>query len=214
MSILAPTRLALIGLLVTAAHAAQADNVVTKIVDLGPQTLPAIQNYGTVFLGSPTGYTNADITSLGVTLTSADTFYENYAFEVPEAQVVSLTSSVSLGSLFGVGDLQARLYRGTAADVITGAAGPALVVAWGQSFSAGSSSVTQALIVPTVIGAGDYVLQVRGRVFGAAGGSYTGTLQAAVVPEPGTWALFGSGILGLAAVRRRFRGQGHQAVSA
>jgi len=187
--------------------AAQAADVVTKQVDLGTLGVPSATNYGTVFTGSPAGYTSPGITALGVTLTSGDTFYEDYAFVVPTSTVVSLASTVSLADFLNISGLQARLYQGTIDTVITGAAGPALVVGWGQSFSAGASTVDTSLIAPTRLGAGDYVLQIRGTVGGQAGGSYVGALNVSSVPEPASAALLAAGLAGLAG-RRRQRPQG------
>lgn len=191
-------------MLSTAVHAA---NVVTKNVDLGALGVPSATNYGTVFTGSGP-YTSPDIATLGVTLTAADTFYENYVFVVPEATVVSLTSTVSLANFLNISGLQARLYEGDLNSVITGTAGPALVMGWGESFTAGISTVMTSLIAPTELDAGSYVLQVRGDVTGAFGGSYVGIVNISPVPEPETYALFIGGLAAIGMMLRRRNTQG------
>jgi hypothetical protein len=71
---------------------------------------------------------------------------------------------------------------------------------WTTVIAPGSSV---SVISPINLGAGTYVLEVRGNVFGAAGGSYAGVLNVAPVPVPATLWLFGSAIGGLLTMRRR-----------
>ena len=55
-----------------------------------------------------------------------------------------------------------------------------------------------------ILAPGQYDLQLNGQVLGSVGGSYGGTIQAGVVPEPETYAMLlaGLGLVGLIARRR------------
>jgi hypothetical protein len=191
------------GLLACAlATPALAANVVTKVQNLGALGTPSSQLYSTSFNLIAA---NSFSTSSGATLTAADLFYENYAFTIAPSTLASLTSTLSFSSFFGIEDLQARLYQGDVNTVITGTAGPALVQAWGQSFDAGQSTVTNALIAPLQLSAGSYVLQVRGRVSGDFGGSYTGNISLSPIPEPQTYAMLAAGLLAIGTLMQRSR---------
>lgn len=185
---------------------ALAANVVTKVQDLGALGTPSQQSYASSFNRLAA---DSFSSSNGAALSGADTFYENYAFTIAPSTFVSLSSTLSFGDFFGVNALQARLYRGDVDTVITGAAGTALVQGWGQSFSAGQSTVTNALIKPLQLSAGSYVLQIRGQVSGDFGGSYSGHIALSPVPEPQTYALLAGGLLAIGLMLNRSRRSDH-----
>lgn len=183
---------------------ASAANVVTKVVDLGPLSTPSQTLYSTSFNAIAGGFSTAN----GATLTDSDRFFENYAFTIAPSTVASLSSTLSFADFFGISNLQARLYQGDVNTVITGSlagTGVPLVVAWGQSFTSGQSTVTNALIAPVQLAAGSYVLQVRGTVSGDFGGSYTGNIALSPIPEPETYALFAAGLLAIGFLMNRSR---------
>jgi hypothetical protein len=132
-------------------------------------------------------------------------FYDDYVFTISGATANSITSTIDLG-LLQVSDLQVRLYA------LVGNSLPTLGVPAGMVYSAWSTAIsgpgyagTFAVIPETVLGAGTYVLEVRGNVTGAAGGSYAGTLNLQPIPLPAAaWMLIsGLGLVGAAVQRRR-----------
>jgi hypothetical protein len=144
----------------------------------------------------------------GATGSATYNFYDDYLFTLPTATGGSLTASavsISFGNLFGINNLQARLYEVPTTGLSTGK--PAtLISAWSTATNVGGSTLTVSSFedpVDLVQGA-TYTLEIRGEVYGATG-SYGGNLNIAAVPEAETWALalVGMGLAGLA--RRRVR---------
>jgi hypothetical protein len=159
------------------------------IVDFGTPTLPTAFNYGNTFAASAYG----------------QTFFDDYIFTVPDGSANSITSSVSLGSLLGIADLQARVYSGNTHE--TGPVAPGtLMQAWGTSVSYGGGAIgTTVILNPLTLVAGTYTLQIRGTVSGTAGGSYAGVLNLSPVPEADTWTMLLAGLcmVGFMLSRRR-----------
>lgn len=167
------------------AHAA---NVVTKTDNLGTIVVPASITYSHVFTLPMPGFNAA-----------ADTFYDDYVFSVADSSFSSLTATIDLGQVFSISNLQVRLYAGTAT---TGPAGPALLQAWTSPVGNGNALV----INPTTLGAGNYILEVRGNVTGAAGGSYVGAMNFAsvsAVPEGDGLAFIAAGLSAMLCLRAR-----------
>lgn len=161
-----------------------------QLTNLGNLTPPDSLTYGNSFAVAASG----------------TTFFDDYYFTIPDGSFNSITSSINLGSIFGLTNLQARLYTGNAH--ITTAAGPALVEAWSTTanFAPGLAATTVVLSPNDILTAGTYTLQIRGTVSGAAGGSYSGVLNIAPVPEPDSYAMLLSGLGFIAfTVRRKSR---------
>lgn len=185
LSRLVPAAFLACGLLPLQAHAA---NVVTKTETLGTIAVPASITYSHVFTLPTPGF-NAAI----------DTFYDDYVFSVADSSFSSLTATIDLGQVFSISNLQVRLYAGTAT---TGPAGAALLQAWTSPVGSGNAVV----INPTTLGAGDYILEVRGNVTGAAGGSYVGAMNFAsmsAVPEGDGLAFIAAGLSAMLCLRAR-----------
>ena len=159
--------------------------------DLGVQSAPASLTFGGSFLSQQTQ------------------FYDDYLFTMSPGSVDTVASTISLGSLFGINNLQARLYSGT---VTTTGKPTGLLEAWSTAIQITGNGYTgsMAVISPITLGAGSYVLEIRGDVVGTAGGSYAGALNISPVPEPQEWALLlaGLGVLGFVALGRKRRADG------
>lgn len=167
---------------------AQAADVVTKTQDFGTVAVPASLTYSNTFVLPMSGFNAA-----------TDRFYDDYVFNVAESSFSNLTATIDLGNVFSISNLQVRLYSGTAT---TGPAGPALLQAWTAPAGSGSAVV----INPTLLGAGSYILEVRGNVTGATGGSYVGVMNFAsvsAVPEGDGLALVAAGLSAMLCLRAR-----------
>jgi hypothetical protein len=176
-------KLALLAVLVAFQQSAFADTFTTLSIG----SLPGSVTYSNSFSAMANG----------------TTFYDDYYFTIPTGMISSVTSSVSLSTILGLGNIQARLYAGN--SHITGPAGPFLVKAWGSvaNFDP-NTSVSTVVLNSTALTAGTYTLQIKGTVTGTAGGSYAGILNVAEVPEPETYGmlLIGLGLLGFVAHRK------------
>jgi hypothetical protein len=141
-------------------------------------------------------------------VTGVFNFYDDFVFTLPTSTGGTLTASavsVSLLNLFGINNLQVRLYAVQSGALTTGS--PASVVSgWSSPMNAGDSTLTvSTFTTPLAVAAGQtYALEVRGQVMGATG-SYGGNLNISPVPEAEGWALsvMGLALAGLAGRRLR-----------
>jgi hypothetical protein len=165
---------------------------------------------GTAFTSLPAsgGYTNTFGASAG-NLTGAPgySFYDDYIFTVANATVDSVTSEINLGTL-SLGSLQERLYSTAGNTTLPVLGSPAgLQVPWTTAvgFTAGTETGMFTVMSPKTLTAGTYVLEIRGEVTGASGGTYSGQLNLNPVPLPAALPLLlsGLGLLGGLA-RKRF----------
>lgn len=161
--------------------------------DLGAQAAPISLTYG------------------GTYFAPQNQFYDDFLFTISPSSVGSITSTISLGSLFGIDNLQTRLYSGT---LTTTGKPSGLLQAWSTAIPLSGTGYngTISVISPITLGAGSYILEVRGDVVGTAGGSYAGVLNISPVSEPAEWAmmLVGLGFIGIVVARRR---QGNESVA-
>ena len=179
--------LALFSTLALTAIGAQATGTAAapNTVQLGALSAPQSLNYGDSFF-APT----------------SQTFYDDYTFTLsPAASFNSLTASIDLGAFFGINNISARLYQGAGPFNVSSTP---LMQAWSTPFSAapGVTGSTTVISLPT-LAANTYTLEIRGDVVGLAGGSYSGVLNVAPVPEPQTYLLMLAGVGMLAFTMRR-----------
>jgi hypothetical protein len=163
---------------------------------------------GTAFTSLPASgaYTNSFGASAG-DLAGAPgfSFYDDYIFTVANSTIDSVTSEINLGNL-SLGSLQERVYAvsGNTLPVVGQPQG--FQTNWTSSvgFTAGTETGMFTVMDPTTLTAGTYVLEIRGDVIGAAGGSYSGNLNLSPVPLPAALPLLisGLGLLG-GLVRKR-----------
>lgn len=136
-------------------------------------------------------------------------FYTDYVFTVAPNSLDSLTSSVNLGTTLAVNGLQARLYDyvvGATQNLTLPAFSPTgtILDAWSTAVNlAPGLTADTAVIQPTTLAAGTYVLEIRASTVGASGGSYSGSLNLTPVPLPAALPLLLSGLGGFGLLARR-----------
>lgn len=195
---------------ITATQAAPLDLSYSTTGDTGQSGVGAVTNttapnsytYGNTFGNlTTTLYTPVSGPSAGINFE----FYDDFVFTITGATVNSVSSTVNLGNILAINNLQARLYNasGNPSLPVLGTPVGGAIDAWSSSYSSGSSNITVAVLNDTPLSAGTYVLELRGSVSGSAGGSYSGVLNVAPVPVPAAAWLMGSALLGLVGARRR-----------
>jgi hypothetical protein len=161
--------------------------------------LPGLTSvYGNTFL-APNIPSGAVSGSVNATNPAGFNFYDDYVFTIGGATVNSVTTTIDLGPL-SITDLNERLFSVTgnaeAANGVTIA--PPVggnLQAWTYALQPGGPVSGQVTVIDkTPLAAGTYVLQIRGNVTGAAGGSYAGTLNVTPVPLPAALPLLMSGL--------------------
>jgi len=132
-------------------------------------------------------------------------FYDAYIFQITGATANSISTTIDLGTMLQITDLQERLYN------YSGNTAPTLGAPVGGAIDAWTSPIgtygTVAVLPTTVLSAGTYVLEIRGNVTGSSGGSYSGSLNVAPIPIPAAlpMLLTGLGLLGGVMRRRRHK---------
>jgi hypothetical protein len=141
----------------------------------------------------------------GTALTGAPGFgfYEDYVFTIGAGAVDSITSTIALGNISSIGNLEVRLYNAASNTTlpVLGTPNGSVIDAW--STSNNSPSYTIDVLPTTTLDAGTYVLEVRGLVTGTSTGSYSGTLNVTPVPLAPALPLMLSALGGLGLLARR-----------
>ena len=211
--------LGLVGLMAVANSANAAGNLNLNYETLAnPLSTPINQAITATINATPSTLTVPDTFSYAKSFSSTTPFISNvgngntygfidtYVFSITSAQATSVTTTVNLGDLFGITNLQQRLYSWTGAPVL--GAAPGLVQGWTSVTSSGPGvTISNAVINQTGLAVGTYALEIRGNASGLAGGSYAGVLNLGVVPAavpvPAAVWLFGSALAGLMGLRRK-----------
>src|SRR5689334_17133028 len=174
------------------------------VIDLLP--VPGSFTYGHTFNAPTTTITG----SVNANNPSGSGFYDDFVFQITGASTNAITSTIDFAGILQINNLQVRLYNaaGNSFPVLGAPAGCpgvgcTLIDAWSTPVNYGPTTGTVSVLPSTTLSAGTYVLEVRGNVVGAAGGSYSGVLNIAAVPVPGAVWLFGSALAGLVSVRRK-----------
>jgi hypothetical protein len=206
------TGLALAGLLmICGAGAADASQVTPNYTEYGGGSTP---NTPSGLIGSVNDFSAAgsyfygDTISAalgGTALTGAPTygFYEDFEFTIGNGNVDSITSTIALGNISSISNLQVRLYNAAGNPVlpVLGTPSHTPIDAW--STSSNSPNYTIDVIPTTMLTVGTYILEVRGLVTGSTDGSYSGTLDVNPVPLPAALPLMISALSGLGLWSRR-----------
>lgn len=137
-------------------------------------------------------------------------FYDDFEFQISSASTDAITSTINLGNggsdVLAISNLSVRLYSANGnTPPVLGLPNGGVIDGWSTPVSVAPGITGTVNVLPwTVLPTGTYVLEIRGTVTGSAGGSYSGTLNAAAVPLPASWSLMigGLGLLGLFASRR------------
>lgn len=164
-------------------------------------TSPGSYNYGTTFTAQ-TAPLAAPYDSWG--------FYDTYVFTVGGSFANSVTTTINLGTLLGISNLQARLYSANPGETVPVLGAPPAMGS-GEYFLGWTSPIGPggqvAVIDNATLTTGTYVLEIRGLVTGGSGGSYAGVLNLTPVPLPAGLPLLLTGMGLFAGLIRRGRGQ-------
>ena len=134
-------------------------------------------------------------------------FYDDFVFTVAPTVVDTITSTINLGDLLAINDLEVRLYSVIGNNLLPVLGTPAggVINAWSTAVNYSPGATGTVSVLPGAsLGAGTYVLEVRGNVVGVAGGGYSGVINLSPVPLPAALPLLlcGLGLIG-GALRRR-----------
>lgn len=148
--------------------------------DIVPLATPGAYGYEDLSL-QPQTATGGIIPGSG---SPGSSFYDAFLINITSSAGSSISSTIDLGSQYDISNFQERLYQYTGTAPTVGLPGGTVYDFWTTSLNLGTTSGAVAELPSTFLPAGTYVLEVRGDVTGALGGSYSGTLQLSAVPLP------------------------------
>jgi hypothetical protein len=169
----------------------------------GSGTVNAFTGSQSAFYGDTFGSPTSPITA---SPGAAWGFYDDFLFSVGTTTAAdSVTSTINLGNL-SINNLEVRLYSaaGNSPLPVLGVPNGTVWSSWNTPIS-GPGFTGSYSVLNTDLKSGTYVLEVRGNVTGAAGGSYSGTLNVQPVPLPAAFPLLLSGVGFLGGLARRRR---------
>ncbi|HET8711013.1 MAG TPA: hypothetical protein VFM32_06545, partial [Spongiibacteraceae bacterium] len=172
-----------------------------------PTNVPNSYYYGNSFDHdlANTVYTPASGNYAGVNFE----FYDDYVFTIRGATVNSVSSTISLGNILSIENLQARLYsldNNTPLPVLDEQPNGGVINSWSLAYNGINGSNTLISVIDNVqLSAGTYVLELRGTVSGSAGGSYSGVMNVSAIPVPSSLWLMASGVVSLCSIGRKRR---------
>ncbi len=200
-------RRVLLGLMALGATSAHAADQVTQAMELGPLVAPITMTIGDAFNDLDPFLPGLQLLRSGtaLTLNAGDTFVDQYRFSVDLVEFSAIASTIDLAQVFNVNALQVHLFGPDALQLSAIGAGQGITGRAPTATAMGTDELQT--LQPLALQAGTYVMEVRGRVAGLAGGSYAGVINLSPVPEGSAWsmALVGLGVLALA---KRHRGVG------
>lgn len=166
---------------------------------------------GTTYLSLPVSDTYGNSFSHPTTSSIGSTgfgFYDDFVFTIPAATADAISSTIDFANVLGINNLQTRLYNfsGNPNLPVLGSPVGGAIDAWSNTFNLAPGTQQIVDVLPmTVLGAGTYVLEVRGNVTGTNGGSYSGNLNLVPTPLPAALPLLlsGVGLLGWRSRRRQ-----------
>jgi len=161
------------------------------------------------------GYSNSYSGGVGSTTIGGTSygFYDDYVFQITGATADSVSSTISLGGSQAINNLDARIYSVTAGNSplpVLGTPAGTVVESTDETGSCFGVTCSEAVIPPTMLDPGTYVLEIRGTV-APTSGAYSGVLNLAsgdvnsntTVPLPAALPLMVSGLAGMGLWGRR-----------
>ncbi len=164
---------------------------------LGVQTVPGTLYYGNSFTLSDSPSVFKDSTN--ATISSPYNFTDDYTFTISSASLNSVVTSVDLYNILGLSNLN---------GILLGVGNPTSVSFIPNIFSPppGSVTVTDLILNPVNLSAGDYKIEITGTITGLSGGSYAGVINlTSPVAEPEVFGMMlaGLNLIGFMVRRRR-----------
>jgi hypothetical protein len=164
----------------------------------------SVTGAGTTISGPASfGYFDTFMTPTSLIGSTGFGFYDDYMFTIATSQVASVTTTINLGSALQVSNLSVRLFDTASYDLQGAGGAPSLTPITGEIDATTSGSL--ATLTAIGLGAGTYVLEIRGVASGTSGGTYSGVLDVVPVPLPAGLPLLITGLGALGTMVRRAR---------